>query len=42
MLFILIAAMIDFFIGTFVGPKSDEEVAKGFVGYNSKCLIASD
>lgn len=29
-------AIVDFMIGSFIGPKSDEERAKGFLGYNSK------
>lgn len=36
LLIILLAAIADFLIGTFVGPKKDLERAKGFVGYNSK------
>lgn len=36
LLVILLAAITDFFLGTFVGPKSDIEFARGFVGYNSK------
>lgn len=31
---ILLAAIADFIIGTFVGPKSDSDMAKGFIGYN--------
>ncbi|XP_063215626.1 bumetanide-sensitive sodium-(potassium)-chloride cotransporter-like isoform X2 [Bacillus rossius redtenbacheri] len=34
LLVVLIASQIDFVIGSALGPKSDEEVAKGFVGYN--------
>lgn len=34
LLFILLAAIADFFVGSFIGPKSDEIKAKGFVGYN--------
>lgn len=37
LLIILIAAMIDFVIGSFIGPLSDEEFSKGFVGFNGKC-----
>lgn len=29
-------AIVDFMIGSFIGPKSEEERAKGFLGYNSK------
>lgn len=36
LLFILVVAILDFLLGTFIGPKSDEERAKGFVGYDSK------
>lgn len=36
LLVILVVAIIDFMLGTFIGPKSDEEKAKGFVGYDSK------
>ncbi|CAL8122036.1 unnamed protein product [Orchesella dallaii] len=32
LLAILVAAMIDFVIGCFIGPLSDEEYSKGFVG----------
>jgi hypothetical protein len=28
--------MVDFIIGTIIGPTDDEEKAKGFVGYNCK------
>jgi solute carrier family 12 sodium/potassium/chloride transporter 2 len=33
---ILLVAIADFFIGTFIGPKSNAEKAKGFIGYNGK------
>lgn len=36
LLVILLAAIVDFMIGTFIGPKNDEERAKGFIGYNGK------
>lgn len=36
LLIILLAAIADFLIGTVVGPKSELERAKGFVGYNGK------
>jgi hypothetical protein len=29
-------AIADFIIGTIIGPKTDLEKAKGFLGYNSK------
>ncbi|XP_034943352.1 bumetanide-sensitive sodium-(potassium)-chloride cotransporter [Chelonus insularis] len=38
LLIILLIALVDFFIGTFVGPKSNEEYAKGFIGYNAQLL----
>jgi hypothetical protein len=38
LLFVLIASQIDFVIGSFLGPQNDEEIAKGFVGYNCKFL----
>jgi solute carrier family 12 sodium/potassium/chloride transporter 2 len=38
LLFVLIASQIDFVIGSFLGPQTDEEIAKGFVGYNCKFL----
>lgn len=38
LLIILLAAIGDFFIGSIYGPKSNLEIAKGFVGYNSKSL----
>lgn len=36
LLIILLAAIVDFLMGSLVGPKSDLEQAKGFVGYNGK------
>ncbi|XP_012217293.1 bumetanide-sensitive sodium-(potassium)-chloride cotransporter [Linepithema humile] len=36
LLIILLLAIVDFMIGTFVGPKGTEEKAKGFIGYNTK------
>jgi len=38
LLVVLIASQVCFVVGTIMGPKSDEERAKGFVGYNSKYL----
>lgn len=35
LLVILLIAIVDFMIGSIIGPKSDLELAKGFVGYNS-------
>jgi len=34
LLIILLLAIGDFMIGTFVGPKSEIERAQGFIGYN--------
>ncbi|XP_043523136.1 bumetanide-sensitive sodium-(potassium)-chloride cotransporter [Frieseomelitta varia] len=34
LLVILLFAIADFMIGTFIGPKDDQERAKGFIGYN--------
>ncbi|XP_074110335.1 sodium chloride cotransporter 69 [Cotesia typhae] len=36
LLIILLIALGDFIIGTFVGPKNNEEYAKGFIGYNAE------
>ncbi|XP_017891729.2 bumetanide-sensitive sodium-(potassium)-chloride cotransporter-like [Ceratina calcarata] len=38
LLVILLLAIADFVIGTFIGPKDDEERAKGFIGYNANLL----
>ncbi|XP_052742375.1 bumetanide-sensitive sodium-(potassium)-chloride cotransporter isoform X2 [Bicyclus anynana] len=38
LLIILLAAIADFCIGSIIGPKSDVEVAQGFVGYNMTVL----
>ncbi|XP_060811351.1 bumetanide-sensitive sodium-(potassium)-chloride cotransporter [Bombus pascuorum] len=35
LLIILLLAIADFMIGTIVGPKDDQERAKGFIGYNA-------
>ncbi|KPI97072.1 Bumetanide-sensitive sodium-(potassium)-chloride cotransporter [Papilio xuthus] len=45
LLVILLAAIADFCIGSIIGPKSDYEIAQGFVGYNMSVLhsnLASD
>lgn len=34
LLVILLVAILDYFIGSFIGPTSVEQIAKGFVGYN--------
>lgn len=39
LLVILLAAIVDFMIGTFIGPKNDEEKAQGFIGYNGIKMI---
>ncbi|KAK7068981.1 hypothetical protein SK128_015899 [Halocaridina rubra] len=39
LLLVLLAAMLDFVIGAFVGPLSDEEIAKGFVGMNGTLFL---
>eukprot|EP00127_Corallochytrium_limacisporum_P002549 Clim_evm106s128 gene=Clim_evmTU106s128 len=40
LLFLMFAAMISIIIGSFIGPKSQSEEDKGFVGYDS--TVASD
>ncbi|CAD1473390.1 unnamed protein product, partial [Heterotrigona itama] len=35
LLVILLLAIVDFMIGTFMGPKDDQERAEGFIGYNA-------
>lgn len=39
LLMVLLVAILDFVIGAFVGPLTDEEIAKGFVGLNGTVLI---
>lgn len=39
LLVILLIAIGDFMLGSIIGPKSDSETVKGFLGYNSKYLI---
>lgn len=39
LLIILLLAIADFLLGTIIGPKSDLEKAKGFLGYNSELLF---
>lgn len=36
LLIILLAAIVDFLLGSVIGPKSELERAKGFVGFDSK------
>jgi solute carrier family 12 sodium/potassium/chloride transporter 2 len=38
LLFVLIAAQVDFVVGSFIGPIDDTEKAQGFVGYS--CMHA--
>lgn len=37
LLVVLLVAIVDYVIGAIVGPLNDEELAKGFTGFNSKC-----
>ncbi|XP_062565684.1 bumetanide-sensitive sodium-(potassium)-chloride cotransporter isoform X2 [Armigeres subalbatus] len=39
LLIILLIAIADFMIGTIIGPKSDLDIARGFVGYNGTLLM---
>ncbi|CAG7716806.1 unnamed protein product, partial [Allacma fusca] len=39
LLFILLAAMADFVVGSFMGPNGPEETSKGFVGYNASVFL---
>ena len=39
LLFVLVAAQVDFIVGTFLGPKDDEKRAKGFLGYSGKPFV---
>lgn len=36
LLVVLVFSQVDFMIGSAIGPKGDEEVSKGFVGYSRK------
>ncbi|XP_063232957.1 bumetanide-sensitive sodium-(potassium)-chloride cotransporter isoform X2 [Bacillus rossius redtenbacheri] len=38
LLVILLAAIVDFIIGTCIGPLNDEDKARGFEGYSSKLI----
>lgn len=31
----IVAAMVDFIVGALIGPPNDDEIAKGFVGFNT-------
>ncbi|XP_058839073.1 bumetanide-sensitive sodium-(potassium)-chloride cotransporter-like isoform X2 [Topomyia yanbarensis] len=39
LLIILLVAIVDFIVGTLIGPKSDLDVARGFVGYNASLFV---
>jgi hypothetical protein len=39
LLIILLAAMVDFVIGSFIGPLDPVELSRGFVGYNSEFSV---
>lgn len=34
LLVILLVAIGDYIVGSFIGPKNDSDLAKGFVGYS--------
>ncbi len=36
----IIGAMLDFMIGTIIGPRDDIQKSKGFVGFNGKSCFA--
>lgn len=36
---IILAAMVNFLVGTILGPKSDEAIAQGFHGFSSKFTL---
>ncbi|XP_064077807.1 LOW QUALITY PROTEIN: bumetanide-sensitive sodium-(potassium)-chloride cotransporter-like [Macrobrachium nipponense] len=39
LLMVLLVAILDFIIGAFVGPLTDDEIARGFVGLNGTVLM---
>lgn len=39
LLVILLVAIFDFFIGSFLGPQNEQSKARGFVGFNGKLDI---
>ncbi|XP_037776593.1 solute carrier family 12 member 2-like [Penaeus monodon] len=41
LLVVLLVAIVDFVIGAIVGPLDDEELAKGFTGFNSSVLLGN-
>lgn len=36
---IIVGAMVDFIVGTIIGPNTDLQVARGFSGFNGKTSI---
>ena len=36
---ILIVALANFIVGSILGPIEVDELSKGFVGYNRKCIL---
>ncbi|KAI5643912.1 amino acid permease domain-containing protein [Phthorimaea operculella] len=41
LLIILLIAIVDFCIGSIIGPKNDGEIAQGFIGYNMTVLASN-
>ncbi|CAG9565866.1 unnamed protein product [Danaus chrysippus] len=41
LLVVLLAAIADFCVGSIIGPKSEEEVAQGFIGYNWTVMLSN-
>ncbi|XP_047121744.1 bumetanide-sensitive sodium-(potassium)-chloride cotransporter-like [Schistocerca piceifrons] len=39
LLIILIAAILDYTVGSFIGPQSNEAIAKGFLGFNATLIL---
>ena len=33
---VIVAAIVDFIAGTFIGPKTDEQIANGFIGFKQE------
>jgi solute carrier family 12 sodium/potassium/chloride transporter 2 len=36
---ILIVALANFIVGSIMGPTTDDELSKGFIGYNRKASL---
>lgn len=36
---VILIAMFDFMLGTIIGPLNDDQVSKGFIGFNCKSLL---